>query len=59
MSALEQTDIEPTSLNGQAGTNRLLKKLGPLDLTLERESDSCAVERAAGEIDARFGYTHG
>ena len=37
-------------------TSRLLKNWAAR-LTLEHESDSCAVERAAGGIDARFGYT--
>ena len=36
--------------------SRLLKNWGAR-LTLEHESDSCAVERAAGGIHARFGYT--
>ena len=38
------------------GSSRLLKNWGAR-LTLEHESDSCAVERAAGGIHARFGYT--
>jgi hypothetical protein len=40
----------------EAAPNRLLKNWGAR-LTLEHESDSCAVERAAGGIHARFGYT--
>src|SRR3954447_8234715 len=36
--------------------SRLLKNWAAR-LTLEHESDSCAVERAAGGIHARFGYT--
>ena len=36
--------------------SRLLKNWGAR-LTLEHEFDSCAVERAAGGIHARFGYT--
>ena len=36
--------------------NRLLKNWAAR-LTLEHEFDSCAVERAAGGIHARFGYT--
>jgi hypothetical protein len=38
--------------------SRLLKNWAAR-LTLEHESDSCAVERAAGGIDARFGYADG
>src|SRR6476660_2714373 len=39
-----------------ADPSRLLKNWAAR-LTLEHESDSCAVERAAGGIHARFGYT--
>ena len=49
-----------TSSNGPhpPGTSpsRLLKNWAAR-LTLEHEFDSCAVERAAGGIHARFGYT--
>ena len=44
-----------TSFSGEP-PNRLLKNWAAR-LTLEHESDSCAVERAAGGIHARFGYT--
>ena len=38
------------------GPSRLLKNWAAR-LTLEHEFDFCAVERAAGGIHARFGYT--
>lgn len=49
-------DLDREALLDCFKPSRLLKNWAAR-LTLEHESDSCAVERAAGGIHARFGYT--